>query len=191
MPDDDQYLILIRHCTSQPVDGVDAQRWPLAPEGVKQAEALAPRLAPYRPSIIFSSYERKAVQTAEVIARALDLPYVLWPGLHEHDRTAIPYYDRDTFLELVHRFFEQPDALVFGHETATRALTRFQTALHDLMSAYPQRTVGVVSHGTVLTLLLAPLSGIDPFTLWDRLGMPAYAVLTRPSLELVELVEMI
>jgi len=191
MPDDDQYLILIRHCTSQPVDGVDAQRWPLAPEGVKQAEALAPRLAPYRPSIIFSSYERKAVHTAEVIARALDLPYVLWPGLHEHDRTAIPYYDRDTFLELVHHFFEQPDALVFGHETATRALTRFQTALHDLMSAYPQRTVGVVSHGTVLTLLLAPLSGIDPFTLWDRLGMPAYAVLTRPSLELVELVEMI
>ena len=141
--------------------------------------------------IVLPGTAKEKPQTAEVIARALDLPYVLWPGLHEHDRTAIPYYDRDTFLELVHRFFEQPDALVFGHETATRALTRFQTALHDLMSAYPQRTVGVVSHGTVLTLLLAPLSGIDPFTLWDRLGMPAYAVLTRPSLELVELVEMI
>lgn len=189
MADDEQYLILIRHSQSQPVEGVDAQRWGLSAEGLEQTSVLAPRLAPYRPSIIFSSYERKAVQTAEAVAKALDVPVVLWPGLHEHERTAVPYFDRETFLALVHRFFERPDELVFGQESAERALTRFKNALYDLLDAYPRRTVAVVSHGTVLTLLLAPLVGVAPFAFWERLGMPAYAVLSRPSLELVEMVE--
>ena len=185
----DSYLILIRHSVSQPVNGIDAQRWPLAAEGKERAAALAPRIAPYHPQIIFTSYERKAVQTAEMIAGELKVPYVLWPGLHEHDRTAIPYYDRATFLGLVQDFFNRPDELVFGLETATAALARFRAALDDLLDAYPNRTIAAVSHATVLTLLLAPLSGADPFTFWDRLGMPAYAVLQRPGLELVELVE--
>jgi broad specificity phosphatase PhoE len=189
MADDEAYVILVRHSTSQPVEGLDAQRWSLSPEGLEQAKALAPHLVPYRPSIVFSSYERKAVQTAEIIAGALDVPHVLWPGLHEHERTAVPYFDRQTFLALVRRFFDRPDELVFGQETAERALTRFQTALYDLLDAYPRRSLAVVSHGTVLTLLLAPMLGVAPFALWDRLGMPAYAVLTRESLELVEMVE--
>lgn len=189
MPDDEQYLILIRHGQSQPVEGVDAQRWGLSAEGLEQSQALASRLGPYAPSIVFSSYERKAVQTAEVVARGLDVPHVLWPGLHEHMRTAVPYFDRETFLALVRRFFARPGELVFGQESAEQALTRFQTALYDLMDAYPRRTVAVVSHGTVLTLLLAPLVGEDPYTFWERLGMPAYAVLTRPALEVAEMVE--
>jgi broad specificity phosphatase PhoE len=189
MQDDERYLILIRHSQSQPLPGIDAQRWPLAVEGRERAAALPPRLAPYRPGIIFSSYERKAVQTAQVVAHALTLPYVLWPGLHEHDRTAIPYYDRETFLTLVQRFFDRPDELIFGHESASAALNRFQLALDDLLDAYPRRTVAAVSHGTVLTLFLAPRAKVDPFRLWQRMGQPAFAVLQRPGLELVEMVE--
>lgn len=185
----DSYLILIRHSQSQPVTGIDAQRWPLAEEGKERATAIAPRIAPYKPAIVFCSYERKAVQTAQIVAEELHVPYVLWPGLHEHDRTAIPFYDRATFLQLVRDFFARPDELVFGLETASGALARFQAALDDLLDAYPGRTIAAVSHGTVLTLLLAHRAGVAPFAFWERLGMPAYAILQRPNLELVELVE--
>jgi broad specificity phosphatase PhoE len=185
----EQYLILIRHSQSQPIPGVDAQRWPLAPEGQGRAAALAPRLARYQPGVVFSSYERKAVQTAQIVAEGLHIPYVLWPGLHEHVRTAVPYFDRATFLNLVQDFFARPDELIFGSESANQTLTRFEDALDDLVSSYPRRTIAAVSHGTVLSLYLAPVAGRDPFEFWQSLGEPAFAVLRLPSFELVELVE--
>jgi broad specificity phosphatase PhoE len=185
----EHHLILIRHSQSLPLQGIDAQRWPLAPEGEERAAALAPRIAPYAPGLVFASYERKAVQTAQILAEALHVPYVLWPGLHEHVRTAVPYFDRTTFLNLVEEFFTRPDDLIFGGETANGAHRRFRAALDDLLGAYPGRTIAAVSHGTVLSLFLAPRAGLDPFTLWQRLGEPAYAVLQLPSLDLVELVE--
>lgn len=189
MSESNQYLILIRHSRSQPIPGVDAQRWPLAAEGQERAAALAPRLAPYRPGVIFSSYERKAVQTAQIMAEALHIPYVLWPGLHEHVRTAVPYFDRATFLDLMHEFFARPDELIFGGETANEARARFEHALDDLLGSYPRRTIAAVSHGTVLSLFLAPLARRQPFDLWQRLGEPAYAALQLPSRELLELAE--
>lgn len=185
----DQYLILIRHSQSQPIPGVDAQRWPLAAEGQERAAALAPRLDRYGPGVIFSSYERKAVQTAQIVAKGLHIPYVLWPGLHEHVRTAVPYFDRATFLGLIQDFFARPDELIFGGETANQTLSRFEQALDDLLGSYPRRTIAAISHGTVLSLYLAPFAHRDAFELWQRLGEPAYAVLQLPSFELVKLVE--
>jgi broad specificity phosphatase PhoE len=37
--------------------------------------------------------------------------------------------------------------------------------------------VAVVTHGTVIALYVAELTGEDPFTLWRRMGLPSFAVL--------------
>jgi hypothetical protein len=43
-----------------------------------------------------------------------------------------------------------------------------------------------VSHGTVLSLYLAPILQREPYELWRTWGMPAYVVLSLPDMQVVE-----
>ena len=47
----------------------------------------------------------------------------------------------------------------------------------------------MVTHGTVLALYVAAVTGVDAIDLWRRLGLPSYVTLTRPDLTLVDIVE--
>ena len=62
-------LVLFRHGKAVPkeVAGKDEDRW-LTEEGRKGVEAVA-RLLPLKPSVVYSSPLRRAVETAEIIAR--------------------------------------------------------------------------------------------------------------------------
>jgi broad specificity phosphatase PhoE len=78
---------------------------------------------------------------------------------------------------------------VFGAETGVQAQQRFASSLHGVLARHPDSSIAVVTHGTVLALYLAALLDQDPYALWQRLGLPCYAVLTLPSLRVVEMVE--
>ncbi len=71
---------------------------------------------------------------------------------------------------------------MLGHETAAQAGDRFTRAIDAVLAAYPDDTVAVVAHGAVLSLYLAQVVGIDPYPFWQRLGLPAFVVLARPTL---------
>ena len=49
--------------------------------------------------------------------------------------------------------------------------------------------VAVVSHGTVIALLLEHASGRNGFELWRRMQLPSFAVLDLPGFEMREVVE--
>jgi hypothetical protein len=49
----------------------------------------------------------------------------------------------------------------------------------------------VVTHGTVLSLYVAAVTGLDVVALWRRLDLPSYLVLARPDLGLIEIVDAI
>lgn len=181
-------LILVRHSESQPSPELPATEWPLTDRGRRHCHTLAGRLQGYEPQIILTSTERKAQETGEILARAHSLPLEVVPGVHEHDRTGVPYYDRGTFLELVQHFFARPEELVFGRETADAALARFSKAVHSAMQTHGEATVTLVTHGTVLSLFAAPYAGEEPHAFWRRLQMPAYVAFSWPQLELLEVV---
>ena len=182
-------LILIKHAPPQIEPGVPPHEWKLSAAGREKASALAERLRPHRPSIVFTSDEPKAVETAEIVAKALGVLHEVVPGLHEHDRSNVPQMPTREFISSVALFFKKPTELVLGLETAEQARRRITVAMDRILADNETRDVAVVTHGTVLALYLAPLLDGDPFDLWRRLGLPSYVVLDGERMEAVETVE--
>lgn len=184
-------LILIRHSQSRQDPARPASEWDLTEEGLRRCGPLAARLAGYRPDVVVSSRERKALATGQAVAARLALPLDAADDLHEHERRTAPYTSAELFEQTVARFFAQPDELVFGEETARQAAERFERAVLAVLGRHPAKNVAIVSHGTVMALFVSRRAGVAPLPLWRGLGMPAVIVMTLPQLELVEVVERI
>jgi len=79
---------------------------------------LAPLLVKYLPSIVYSSKEPKAIETAEILANLLDLPRENRYGLHEHLRNKVGWTNADDFRAKVQDLFQRQDKVIFGEESA-------------------------------------------------------------------------
>lgn len=124
-----------------------------------------------------------------LISQYLGVSFEICEGLHEHDRSKVGFLGKEEFEEAVANFFERPEELIFGQETAAQALTRFDLAIANLLAKYPGGNLAVVTHGTVITLFTAFHAGIVPFPFWKKLGLPAMTVLTAPNFELESVLE--
>jgi broad specificity phosphatase PhoE len=71
----------------------------------------------------------------------------------------------------------RPEVCLFGEEAFGEAQRRLAGCIAGLHAAQPGATLALVTHGTVMALYLAALTGEDPFPLWQSLAMPAYAIL--------------
>ena len=175
-------LILVKHSLPEILPEIPASEWHLSAEGRLRCQVLADELSGHGPDLIFSSQEPKAEETAQIIAQQLVKPLFIVPRLHEHERKAVLFTNQDQFKVSVRDFFEQPDALVFGEETAVQSLNRFSDAVDKLISQNRDQNLIVVSHGTVITLFAANNCGIEPFPFWSRLDLPSFVVLSIPDL---------
>lgn len=187
MADQGRRLILVRHSLPEMVTGVPASQWHLSAEGRQRCEQLAERLADYNLAAVVASEESKAAETGQTIAHILGLPFETTSGLHEHERGVVrDLGEREEFLSQVAALFSQPGKLVFGLETADEAYTRFATAVSAVLEQHPHGNLAIVSHGTVMTLFIARANHFDPLPFWKGLGLPAFAVLSLPDLDLLE-----
>ncbi len=189
MTDQRRKLVLVRHSLPDFVTGIPANTWPLSAEGRRRCRRLAQRLAGHELVAIVTSEEPKAAETGQIAAEALGLPYETWPGLHEHERGVVRSLgSAEDFKSQVARFFERPAELVMGYETADEAHTRFAASVSRIVEQFPLGNLAVVSHGTVMTLFVSRANGLDAFSFWASLGLPAYAVLSLPRFRLLEVV---
>ena len=129
---------------------------------------------------IYSSVERKAMQTAAVFGEMFRVPVVPVHGLHEHDRKGTAFLSAGAFDRAMQSFFSQPTACVFGNESADEARTRFERGLMPLVSDSADDIV-VVTHGAVLTLTVGARCHLDPYHFWKRLGLPCAVSLALPD----------
>ena len=156
-------MILVRHAAVAIDSKVPAERWKLSQTGVEQAAAVGARLAEYKPSIVIASEAPKASETGQLIAERLGVPFETRPGLQEHDRSNEPFaLSEEDWHAKMKRLFAEPDALVYGTETATAARERFAAAV----ATCPEDAV-IVAHGTVITLFVAQHNPVEPFAFWE------------------------
>jgi broad specificity phosphatase PhoE len=178
-------LILIKHSLPEIRADVAPNLWHLSEEGKRRAHLLAPKIADYGLQRIFASTEPKASETAEIIASDLKLPFRTYPNLHEHVRPATANFSQAAFEADVAALFARPDELVFGRETADQAHERFQRAVGEIVAANPGQSLGIVAHGTVISLFVSRACGMEPFALWKSLGLPSCVVVNPNNHEVL------
>ena len=151
-----KYLILVKHSLPEILEDIPAREWHLSEAGQERARELVGKLISYQPEVIASSIEPKARETAAILAENLGLEFREVEGLHEHDRSGEPYHSKDKFQNLVREFFDKPNELIFGNETANAALMRFHQAVDvvlnshhgkNIVSLRMERSFRCMSHG--------------------------------------------
>jgi broad specificity phosphatase PhoE len=180
-------LILIRHSLPERDTTIPAAQWRLSHQGRERCGALAEQLKPYNLTLMISSVEPKAVETARLAGGHLGIASQIAAGLHEHDRSNVGFLpERGRFEALVREFFDKPGEKVFGTESANDVYKRIFAALQNLIEKYPAETLGVISHGTVITILLSMANDISPFDFWKNMSFPSIMQIGWPNCEILK-----
>ena len=131
--------------------------------GRAQAEHLAGRLAPMRPTAIYSSPLERCVETVQPLAAACRLPIVERDELiemHAGSWTGKPLarLRRTRAWEEVQ---QRPDTFRFpgGGESFAEARDRAIGELHTIARRHRRGRVVVATHGDILRVMLADLTG--------------------------------
>lgn len=142
--------------------------WGLSDIGRERALALgvAPGLA--RTRLIVSSAERKAIETAECVAKQLGLSVEIREAMHENDRSATGFLPPPEFEKVADEFFANPELSVRGWERAVDAQSRILRETEAVLSAAVDGDILLVGHGGVGTLLLCAVSGWSIRRLHDQ-----------------------
>lgn len=182
-----QPLLLVRHSSPCISNDMSYRDWPLSDQGKRLAYRAAEYVAGFKPRLICSSDERKASDTARIIGRHCNLDVRVVPDLREHDRTGVPWCDAATRRQELQAFFANPNDVVFGRESGSQALHRLTSAI-DRVTTRASGPWVLVTHGTVMALFLAKLTGCAALEIWSQLGLPAVAAVDCRNSRLVELV---
>ncbi len=180
-------LLLVRHSAPQASDDVDYRQWPLSVEGERMAARVAEHVAGFNPERLIASDERKAVQTAHIISKRVGAGVEVEPGFREHDRAGVRWQGSAQRARELQLFFARPTERVFGNESAVEALDRFDATLRRCL-AEGTGPLAIVTHGTVMSLCLARLTGQAAMDVWSKLGIPSVAVVDLAEPRLISLV---
>ena len=178
-----KHIIFVRHSKVARDPSIASHQWPLSANGRLLSQQLAAKLATYNPTRVLTSHESKAQETGQIIANHYDINCHAVDGLQEHDRQGVPYLpSQQDFFAAVENFFNHPTELVFGNETAVQARTRFTTAINQQIAKYPQDTLLIAAHGTVLTLFITQHNPqIETLQFWQNLPLPCALICTLPD----------
>jgi len=147
----------------------------LGPRGYRQAEAVAPILAAFKPDVLISSNMLRARRTAEAIANVTHLPIQIEPELHERKVGNLQG------SPVMGEFGVWPDTLakwVSGDTAYTpEGMESFDQIRDRVLPVWDRvtlenqgRTIVIVAHGIVCRVLM--LSLVEGYNAadWPRLG---------------------
>ncbi len=154
----------LAHYVSHPEVAIDpavpVPEWGLSARGRERAAIAAalPWMAGVRR--IMASTERKAIETAEILAAPRGLAVETREGMHENDRSATGFLPPPEFEATANRFFAHPEESVRGWERAIDAQARIRAAVAAALAEPGEGDICFVGHGGVGTLLYCALAGL-------------------------------
>ena len=153
---------IVRYLTHPQVQidpGVPVPQWGLSAIGRARTETVANADWLARTTQIIASGERKAIETAGIIADQLGLMIEIREAMHENDRSATGFLKPAEFEEVADQFFAQPHLSVRGWERAIDAQARIVREAEAVLARNRPGDVLFVGHGAVGTLLLCHYAG--------------------------------
>lgn len=152
--------LYITHPQVQIDPDIPVPDWGLSPVGRARAEACARHHWVKRLTRVVSSGERKAIETAEILAAAAGIEIEIQTAMHENDRSATGFLAPPDFETAADWFFAHPHASYHGWERAIDAQARIVGAVNEVLATHDaSKPIAFVGHGGVGTLLKCHLAG--------------------------------
>ena len=159
-------IVFVKHALPVLDPAKQPREWQLSEEGRDQSRLLAQRLGRFLPLRLIASKEAKTRDTARIVASELDVSLSVVDGFEEIDRPALPVMTRTEHLRVNEAIFADPDRPALGTESARAALDRFSAALRGQLAQTDDQSLVIVTHGTVIALLVAAHTDMPAFELW-------------------------
>jgi len=140
--------------------------------GRRQAEAAALRLKAEHAAAIYSSPLKRALQTADAIAKQLKLSVQPWEGLIDIDFGSFQGLSSEEASKKDSKLFtmwvEQPHLVHFPEgESLDIVRQRVLAAVDGLASKHVDQTVILVSHTVVCRVLMCAMLGLNNSHFWQ------------------------
>jgi len=147
----------------------------LGARGFRQAEAVAPFIAALKPDVLVSSNMLRARRTADILARACQLPIRIEPDLHERkvgNMQGTPVQSEfGVWPETLARWVAgETDYAPAGMESFNQIRDRVLPVWNRVTLGNKGKSIVIVAHGIVCRVIL--LSILDGYNAadWTRLG---------------------
>jgi broad specificity phosphatase PhoE len=170
-------LIFLRHAETQKDPGLPARDWTLSDAGSREANLITKIPTMLKVQAIFASDEEKARLTAIPLAQELSLPINQDSAFSEVHRGDV-FFDKEAFEVEKEKQFRDLSYHAFGGESGLEALERFQHGIAAVTQQYPNCTILIVSHGTILNIYFSHLlNALDQLPeRWGRTPFCAYGI---------------
>ena len=166
-------MTLVRYLTHPQVvidPLIPVPSWGLSEVGRARTEAIAGTGRLAGTTQIICSGERKAIETAEIIAAKLNVDVEVRDAMHENDRSATGFLVPDEFEVVANQFFAQPEVSIRGWERAIDAQSRIVREVEHVLARNRPGDVLFVGHGGVGTLLYCHYAGFAIERTHDQLA---------------------
>ena len=171
-------LVLVRHALPQRIEESDGPADPeLTEQGHRQADAVGEWLAAEEFDAIYSSPMRRALQTAEHIAKRTGHEIQICEDIREYDagiNAYIPYEELKATRDEHWQALAEDRLEDLAPEGATFR-KRVSEAVEGIIAGHPGQRVIAVAHGGAINVALAEVLGLDR-DLWVEV---AYASINR------------
>lgn len=144
--------------------------WGLSDIGRARTEHASQKASLQHTRMIVCSSERKAIETAQILAAPLGLPVHQRPKTHENDRSATGFLPPDLFEETANRFFADPFQSIDGWERAIDAQSRIVAEVQSVLREHGSGDLMIVGHGGVGTLLYCHFVDVPISRAFDQTG---------------------
>lgn len=126
--------------------------------GIKQAEAIADTLKGEAYDVIYSSDLERAKQTAEIIARSLNLKVYTEKDLREINLGVMQGLKKDEFIvkypEVISKYHADPEYVIPGGESKLQLYNRATGILEKIIRKHKGHNILLVAHGGVLDCII-------------------------------------
>jgi phosphoserine phosphatase len=140
--------------------------------GRKQAEATAQRITEWPVSFLYYSPLKRTTTAAGIISEKLKLKMEPLPGLMDMDygkwQGLTPEEAKIKDEGLYKLWLESPQLVKFpGGESLEQLRERAGAAIDELIQKHPLETIGVVTHKTVIQVLVLHLLQLESSRFWQ------------------------
>ncbi len=170
-------IVLIRHSKSLVNPDISITSWGLSAEGMILAKKLnsLPQIKTIQ--VVYSSLQPKALETAVLATKNLDIPIKTDDGLTESTSFTNKFVSLKELEENTRKYYAEKTCSINGGETFKEAQERFAKALEDIVKKEQgKENIGIVSHGNILAGFVSQMTSEDPLEIVQKIRQPDVAV---------------